>query len=287
MSFGSDSGVADYHIGTEMENYGGNYTKLDLRWHTGIRMGAQQSYGGVRIFNNEDLSSTYVHFNSNSAGHTKHYQWIEFTSHGLYNPTNAAHLYTNTSTSYSPWIITGSRNAYTGIVLNYSSRKINLGMFDSGGNGGTYSEVGARWHTYYHHSNTCLGINGSGTSSSYGCYVTGALYATDNITAYSDARKKTNITTITSALSKVLNLRGVTYNKIQNDKSVGEKTEMGVIAQEVEKVVPEVVTYAEDIDQYGVSYGNLTALLIEAVKEQQSTIDNLIIELKELKASLA
>ena len=168
-----------------------------------------------------------------------------------------------------------------------NSRKISIGMFDTSGNGGTYSEVQSRWHTYYHHGNSCLGINGSSTSSSYGCYVTGALYATDNIVAYSDARKKTNITTITSALSKVLNLRGVTYNKIQNDKSVNEKTEIGVIAQEVEKVVPEVVTYAEDTDQYGVSYGNLTALLIEAVKEQQTTIDNLIIELKELKASLA
>ena len=123
-------------------------------------------------------------------------------------------------------------------------------------------------------------MNSSSTSSSYGLYVTGAIYSTDNITAYSDGRKKTNVTTITSALSKVLNLRGVTYNKIENDKSVNEKTEMGVIAQEVEKVVPEVVTYAEDIDQYGVSYGNLTALLIEAVKE-------LKIELNELKESLA
>jgi hypothetical protein len=40
-----------------MENYGGNYNKLDLRWHTGIRMGAQQGYGGIRFFNDEDLSS--------------------------------------------------------------------------------------------------------------------------------------------------------------------------------------------------------------------------------------
>ena len=287
MSFGGGSDFANYHFGVNSENYGGNYTKLDLRWHTGIRMGAQESYGGVRIYTNEDLTTNLVQFNGSNA-HTHHHTWLEFSgNHGIYHPTNGAHFISNQSTSYSPWQLYGSKGGYTGIVLTYSSQKISLGMFDSSGNGGTYNEIGARWHTYYHHGNTCLGINGSSTSSTYGCYVTGALYASDNIVAYSDARKKTNITTITSALSKVLNLRGVTYNKIQNDKSVSEKTEIGVIAQEVEKVVPEVVTYAEDIDQYGVSYGNLTALLIEAVKEQQSTIDNLIIELKELKASLA
>ena len=280
MSFGGGNDFTNYHFGINSENFGGYYTKLDLRWHTGIRMGAQQSYGGIRIYNNEDLSTTLVHFNSTPSGHTKHHQWIEFSNHGLYNPTNGAHLYTNTTSSYSPWIITGHRNNYTGILFNYNGRKISVGMFDSSGNGGTYSEVNGRWHTYYHHANTCLGVNSSSTSSSYGLYVTGAIYSTDNITAYSDGRKKTNVTTITSALSKVLNLRGVTYNKIENDKSVNEKTEMGVIAQEVEKVVPEVVTYAEDIDQYGVSYGNLTALLIEAVKE-------LKIELNELKESLA
>ena len=280
MSFGGGNDFTNYHFGINSENFGGYYTKLDLRWHTGIRMGAQQSYGGIRIYNNEDLSTTLVHFNSTPSGHTKHHQWIEFSNHGLYNPTNGAHLYTNTTSSYSPWIITGHRNNYTGILFNYNGRKISVGMFDSSGNGGTYSEVNGRWHTYYHHANNCLAVNASSSSSSYGLYVTGAIYSTDNITAYSDGRKKTNVTTITSALSKVLNLRGVTYNKIENDKSVNEKTEMGVIAQEVEKVVPEVVTYAEDIDQYGVSYGNLTALLIEAVKE-------LKIELNELKESLA
>ena len=57
LLFGGGDDQDNYHIGTNMENYGGNYTKLDLRWHTGIRMGAQPSYGGVRIFNNEDLST--------------------------------------------------------------------------------------------------------------------------------------------------------------------------------------------------------------------------------------
>ena len=57
LLFGGGNDQANYHIGTNLENYGGNYTKLDLRWHTGIRMGAQANYGGIRFFNNEDLGS--------------------------------------------------------------------------------------------------------------------------------------------------------------------------------------------------------------------------------------
>ncbi|MDP6772212.1 MAG: hypothetical protein QF704_16020, partial [Anaerolineales bacterium] len=54
---GSTASRDNYYIGTNMENYGGNYTKLDLRWHTGIRMGAQQVYGGIRMYDSEDLGT--------------------------------------------------------------------------------------------------------------------------------------------------------------------------------------------------------------------------------------
>lgn len=57
LLFGGGNDQENYHVGTNLENYGGNYTKLDLRWHTGIRMGAQAQYGGTRIFNSEDLGT--------------------------------------------------------------------------------------------------------------------------------------------------------------------------------------------------------------------------------------
>ena len=44
LLFGGGNDQDNYHIGTNLENYGGNFTKLDLRWHTGIRMGAQAQY---------------------------------------------------------------------------------------------------------------------------------------------------------------------------------------------------------------------------------------------------
>jgi hypothetical protein len=54
---GDSDAVANYYIGTNKENFGGNHTKLDLRWHTGIRMGAQPVYGGIRFYDSEDLGT--------------------------------------------------------------------------------------------------------------------------------------------------------------------------------------------------------------------------------------
>ncbi len=98
----------------------------------------------------------------------------------------------------------------------------------------------------------------------------GEIYGTDNITAYSDERAKKNIVTIQDALKKVMELRGVYFDWKDKDKRG-----IGVIAQETLKVIPEVVSYAKDIDQYSVAYGNIVGLLIEAIKEQQKQIDEL------------
>ena len=57
ITFGGGNDIDNYFIGVRRENYGGDYTKLDLRWHTGIRMGAQQGYGGIRFYDNEDLGA--------------------------------------------------------------------------------------------------------------------------------------------------------------------------------------------------------------------------------------
>jgi hypothetical protein len=97
-----------------------------------------------------------------------------------------------------------------------------------------------------------------------------AFTATGNVTAFSDARVKTNIKTIDNALSKVLALRGVTYNRTDlEDKS----EQIGVIAQEVKEVLPQVVQ--ETDGRYSVAYGNIVGVLIEAIKEQQAQIEEL------------
>jgi len=107
------------------------------------------------------------------------------------------------------------------------------------------------------------------TTPSYKLDVNGTIRATGDVIAYSDIRVKENITTIEKALDKVKKLRGVEYNKIDNtEKSIG------VIAQEIEEVIPEVVK-EDDQGMKSVAYGNITAVLIEAIKEQQKQIDEL------------
>ena len=69
---------------------------------------------------------------------------------------------------------------------------------------------------------------------------------------------------------------------IQIDNEDKER-EIGFIAQEVNEVAPELVTYAEDVDQYGVKYGNTTALLVEAVKELTQQVKDLKQEIEEMK----
>lgn len=97
----------------------------------------------------------------------------------------------------------------------------------------------------------------------------GNLTAAGDVTAYSDARLKENVETLPNALESVKAMRGVTYNKIGE-----EKQSIGVIAQEVQAVLPQLVAEDEE-GTLSVAYGNITAVLIEAIKEQQEQIDEL------------
>lgn len=112
-------------------------------------------------------------------------------------------------------------------------------------------------------TNGFLEVNGnvSGTS----------IYASANIVAYSDARSKTNVVTIGNALDKVSAIRGVTYNKVEDPDGIRY---MGVIAQELQDVLPEVVAEGED-GKLAVAYGNITGVLIEAIKELKAEIEEL------------
>ncbi len=101
--------------------------------------------------------------------------------------------------------------------------------------------------------------------------MSGNMTVAGDVTAYSDARVKENVETIVQALDKVLQLRGVSYNRTDSDD---KKTKIGVIAQETLVVVPEVVNQ-DNTGMYNVSYGNLAGLFIEAIKEQQKQIEDL------------
>ena len=134
------------------------------------------------------------------------------------------------------------------LFLGWSSSKVVIGNSASGG------------HDY---------ANGLGSNS---VVSTNPFYCYQDITAYSDSRVKENVEVVENAVEKVKAIRGVTFTR--NDVEDKNKRHAGVIAQEVLEVLPEVVS--EDLNgHYSVAYGNLNALLIEAIKEQQLQIEEL------------
>ena len=111
--------------------------------------------------------------------------------------------------------------------------------------------------------------------------ITGSLTVGSTITENSSIRYKDNIETVKYGLDKVLQMRGVTYTK----KDTGLK-EIGVIAEEMNEIVPEVIMKNEEGEVDSVSYSRLSAVFIEAIKElkQEMNEQNLIIS--ELKSKL-
>lgn len=98
----------------------------------------------------------------------------------------------------------------------------------------------------------------------------GTFVASGNVAAYSDARIKTNVRTIDGALNLIENMRGVRYERLANGR-----TEVGVIAQEMQAVLPEVVEAPGGDVLMAVSYGNIVGVLIEAVKELSARVREL------------
>ncbi len=129
----------------------------------------------------------------------------------------------------------------------------------------------------------------------------GEIRATNDVTAYySDARLKNFESTIDSALDKVKQLNGYYFTENEIAKELGyanDKRQVGVSAQEVEAVLPEIVTEAPISDEYlTVKYEKLAPLFIEAIKEidekyqakqdqQQAQIDMLMEEIQKLKGN--
>jgi hypothetical protein len=111
---------------------------------------------------------------------------------------------------------------------------------------------------------------GTSTDNGERLYVSGAIRATGTITANSDISLKKNLLKIENALEKVEQINGYTYEFKADDS----KRHAGVIAQEIQTVLPEIVNKGNN-GILGVEYGNISALLIEAIKEQNIKIKNL------------
>ena len=135
---------------------------------------------------------------------------------------------------------------------------------------------------YWDNSTNRLGINKSsptvdldvtGSGKFSGDLEVSQTITAQEVSATSDKKFKTNISTIKNPLEKICKLRGVMFDwKYDEYPQFSNRKQVGVIAQEVEEIVPEVVLNKE---HKSVCYDKMVALLIEGIKEQQSTIKNL------------
>ena len=174
-------------------------------------------------------------------------------------------------------------------ILNGASDTLLGGsaLYFEGGSGSSYTILqqgvgrftiwgynGSSWAEKFTINNTSGNVGIGTPLPGYKLDVSGTIRATGDVIAYSDARVKENVETLDGALDKVMKMRGVSYNKIGE-----QEKKVGVIAQEILEVLPEVVSQ-DETGTYSVAYGNIVSVLIEAIKEQQKQIDELKSKLK-------
>ncbi|MDM8522909.1 tail fiber domain-containing protein [Desulfococcaceae bacterium HSG8] len=207
----------------------------------------QHSGYSATIGNNNTFIGHYAGYNNTGEGN------VFIGNRAGYNELESNKLYVSNSDTANPLV---------------------YGEFDSN----TLSvngRVGINTRAYENHS---LYVNGS-------MYVNGDAYTTGDAWSASDIRWKKNIRPIQNALEKVLQLQGVRYEWETDeypDTGFSEGEQIGLIAQELEPVLPELVK-TDDDGYKSVSYEKLAPVLIEAIKEQQSQIKELRTQVEELK----
>jgi hypothetical protein len=141
------------------------------------------------------------------------------------------------------------------------------------------------------HTADAFGVYSSGWTPLFGVKGgTGDVWWKGRTTSSSDARFKTNIAPLTDVLDKLKKIRGVSFewNELYDESPGGSggRRQIGLIAQEVETVFPELVTIWGDKDYRGVDYGRVTAVLVEAIKELKASVDAFKGKIKALEESI-
>ena len=273
---GSNSGNSgsSYAIYQEGGGWSHPYPDLMIGYHTGIKLGANSSYNGIRFYSDSLNGSQVMTVNDSSTGLGANNVYVNNSLQAgsslrapIFYDSNDTNYYIDANNySYVKYI--GRRAHQTGFLV---------GSYNNVGNNSYYSNpiyaIGSSYMpgssslSSFHGVGYTLAANASFISltgvSDWGFYVaasgtakvfldggSGNISATGNITAYaSDQRLKTNITPIKNALEKVSQINGVEYDWIDEcqdeyEFSPTQKHEVGVIAQEIQKVLPEVVMTA-------------------------------------------
>jgi hypothetical protein len=232
---------------------------------TGVTAGSGISGGGTSGTVTISHSDTSSQASVNNSGRT-YIQDITLDTYGhITGITSATETVTNTNTTYS---------AGSGLDLSGTTFSIESDLRDNvqyvGRDGNDYMHIGTSVFDWYINGNHEMRLESDGD-----------LHVDGNIVGYSttvsDERLKTDIVKIDNALDKVSQLGGYTFEYIEDGKKSA-----GVIAQEVEKVLPSAITEStlplkmgedNDTSYKTVQYDQLTGLLIEAIKELKAEIE--------------
>jgi hypothetical protein len=161
------------------------------------------------------------------------------------------------------WALTASSQVTTGSLFSTHSSTGTARVTTSLAAVGNSNTIGSLFTTG---GNVGIGT----TSPSYALQVVGDVYASGDVISFSDSRLKTSVETIDNALDKIEKLRGVYYTHVQT-----QKRGVGLIAQEAQQVIPEVVIDKGEDTYLGVAYGNIVGMLVQAIKELSEKVQKL------------
>lgn len=247
------------------------------------------------------VSKAYTQFNS-ASNQLEYHQTSDATPDFYINGNtksvfNTAFFGINTgtaTTSYTGFTMKSNVNAWYGMYVDAGATGSPFYGYALNGVARAYTQLNGinnNWELYY--NGTQIAINSSGnvgigtTTPTQKLDISGTIHASNLnggatslstdasgniIRTPSDAKLKCHIASIDNPLEKVMQLHGVSYNFIDSDR-FGSDRQMGFLAQDLEKVIPETVSSGGEYKS--VNYQEITALLTEAMKEQQKIIDQL------------
>ncbi|MGD1844715.1 MAG: tail fiber domain-containing protein [Salibacteraceae bacterium] len=200
---------------------------------------------------------------------------------GVIGEGNAYGVYAVTGSSGTGVFATG----LTAVRGQSSNTTGSIGVHGSGPDVGVWGESFA-WGVWGDSDNG-NGVRGT-SSNGYAGYFVGLTWCTQGVWAGSDARYKKNVEPIANALSTLQQIDGLTYefrNEEFANRNFTDGRSYGFIAQDLQKVMPELVKSDED-GYLGINYSLMTPLLVEAVKEQQTIIDEQARKIDDLETAL-
>lgn len=203
------------------------------------------------------------------------------TANGMYSLFNNTSGYQNSALGiYSLYNTTGNNNTAIGYMagsgITSGSNNIAIGYNVSVYDGTQSNQLNIGDWIYGSNGNVGIGA----TTPSEKLQVNGNVLATSYLTS-SDRNLKTNFLVLTGALAKMLSIHGYAFDWRDTGRH-----DVGIVAQDVEKVFPDIVKTNTDTGYKSVEYANLIAPMIEAMREQQQMIEKQQQEISELKTAI-